>query len=80
MFAERDPFTRPLIPEVFLLIMSRLAGLVFRLRRHLLLRSPTNVPDEFRLLMDENGLRRLCRVVWKRGNEIGVAFQRRFGN
>jgi hypothetical protein len=38
-----------------------------------------NVPDEFRISID-NGLRRLCRVVWRRGTEVGVAFQHRFGS
>jgi hypothetical protein len=40
----------------------------------------TDVPDEFRLLIATNGLSRRCRVVWRQGNEIGVAFQNRFGN
>jgi len=29
--------------------------------------------------MEANGLKRLCRVVWKREKELGVAFERRFG-
>ena len=37
------------------------------------------LPDEFRLSI-ENGLKRLCRIVWRKGNDVGVAFQRRFGN
>jgi hypothetical protein len=37
------------------------------------------LPDEFRLSV-ENGVKRLCKVVWKKGNEVGVAFQHRFGN
>jgi hypothetical protein len=36
------------------------------------------LPDEFRLSL-ENGVRRLCKVVWKKGNEVGVAFRHRFG-
>jgi hypothetical protein len=39
-----------------------------------------DVPDEFRLSIDKSGLKRLCKVAWRRGNEVGVAFQRRFGN
>jgi PilZ domain len=42
------------------------------------LRPSRNLPNEFRLSI-ENGVKRLCKVVWKRGNEVGVAFQRRFG-
>src|ERR1700719_4751403 len=41
---------------------------------------PTNVPNEFRLLIAANGLRRRCKIVWRRGKEVGVAFQHRFGN
>jgi len=37
------------------------------------------LPSEFRLSV-ENGVKRLCKVVWKKGNEVGVAFQHRFGN
>ena len=35
----------------------------------------TNIPDQFRLLIDgDTPIREECRVVWRLGGEIGVAF------
>ena len=39
---------------------------------------PDAVPDRFGLLLSENGQpRRLCRVVWRDGRQIGVTFENR---
>jgi len=33
-----------------------------------------DLPDVFTLLFNDSGRERQCRVVWRRGAEIGVAF------
>jgi hypothetical protein len=40
---------------------------------HLIVRAP-ELPEIFVLQFVTNGKRRHCRVVWRRGGEIGVAF------
>ena len=37
------------------------------------LHSEAEIPDEFSLVLPEGG-RRECRVVWRLGHEVGVAF------
>jgi hypothetical protein len=34
----------------------------------------TELPEVFVLLFNDSGRRRHCRVVWRKGGEIGVAF------
>lgn len=36
--------------------------------------SPVGIPDEFRLLIKPEFLKRNCRVVWRSAKRIGVAF------
>ena len=44
----------------------------------LMLGAPRELPDNFTLLLSEDGrVARQCRVVWVSGNEIGVAFTAR---
>lgn len=40
----------------------------------LVLDSPRTVPDQFTLLMNPEGLRRHCEVVWRFTRKIGVQF------
>ena len=36
--------------------------------------STTDVPDTFELTTDRDGLTRDCKVIWRRGNRIGLSF------
>jgi hypothetical protein len=36
--------------------------------------TPLFIPDRFRLIVESAGLNRLCHVVWRRENRLGVAF------
>jgi hypothetical protein len=37
--------------------------------------SPTRIPDSFTLAMSTDGVKRACRVVWRFGKRIGLAFE-----
>jgi len=37
--------------------------------------SPTRIPDSFMLAMRADGIKRACRVVWRFGKRIGLAFE-----
>ena len=37
--------------------------------------STTDLPDTFELTTDRDGLTRECKVVWRRGNRIGLSFR-----
>jgi len=37
--------------------------------------SPTRVPDSFVLTMGADGMNHACRVVWRLGKRIGLAFE-----
>ena len=36
--------------------------------------SPFGLPDRFNLYISSNGTRKACRVVWRRGQRLGVVF------
>lgn len=36
--------------------------------------SPFGLPDRFKLIIASDGTRRVCRVVWRRGQRLGVVF------
>jgi hypothetical protein len=36
--------------------------------------TPLFIPDKFNLAVPSDGLRRRCRVAWRKGKRIGVAF------
>jgi hypothetical protein len=36
--------------------------------------STTDVPDSFEMTTDRDGLTRACKVVWRRGNRLGLSF------
>ena len=36
--------------------------------------SPFGLPDRFNLLLASDGSRKACRVVWRRGQRLGVVF------
>ena len=36
--------------------------------------SPFGLPDRFKLVIASEGVRRPCRVVWRRGTRLGVVF------
>ena len=36
---------------------------------------PTEIPDEFNLVFDSGEPSRMCQVVWRRQNRIGVTFR-----
>ncbi len=38
---------------------------------------PSDLPDAFVLILEMEHRRRPCRVVWRRGNQIGVTFEHR---
>jgi hypothetical protein len=38
------------------------------------LSSPWGMPDKFDLMISSEHLRRTCRVIWRRGQKLGVAF------
>lgn len=40
------------------------------------LKHPSDLPDTFVLILEMEHRRRRCRVVWRRGNGIGVTFGR----
>lgn len=37
------------------------------------------IPDNFELTLDQGRSRRPCRVVWRTGSDVGVAFERGTG-
>lgn len=37
--------------------------------------TPLYIPDQFTLFVPSDDLKRLCQVIWRRGNRIGVAFK-----
>ena len=37
--------------------------------------STTDLPDTFELTTDRDGLTRECKVIWRRGNRIGLSFR-----
>jgi PilZ domain len=37
--------------------------------------STTDVPDTFALTTDRDGLTRECKVVWRKGNRLGLSFK-----
>jgi PilZ domain-containing protein len=45
----------------------------------LLVPSPDAVPDEFELIVDPDGARHSCTVMWKSGNRVGVRINGRGG-
>lgn len=45
----------------------------------LLVASPDAVPDEFELIVDPNGARHSCTVMWKSGSRVGVRVKGRDG-
>jgi len=36
--------------------------------------SPFGLPDRFNLVISSDGIRKPCRVVWRRGQRLGVLF------
>jgi hypothetical protein len=38
------------------------------------LRSKMPVPDDFDLIIKPEGIKRLCHVIWRSGNRVGVSF------
>jgi len=36
--------------------------------------SPFGIPDRFKLIVAPDNVRRPCRVVWRRGQRLGVVF------
>jgi hypothetical protein len=43
----------------------------------ILLPAAVDLPDTFYLAIDPDGRIKICRVVWKSGNGVGVSFQTR---
>lgn len=39
------------------------------------LENPTDAPEKFTLIISEDDLHLPCRVVWRRGYKVGVAFE-----
>ena len=37
--------------------------------------TPLYIPEQFTLLVSSDDFKRLCQVVWRRGNRIGVVFK-----
>ena len=37
--------------------------------------STTDVPDTFALTTDRDGLTRECKVIWRKGNRLGLSFK-----
>jgi hypothetical protein len=37
--------------------------------------SPIRIPDSFMLITGTDNIRRACRVVWRLGKRIGIAFE-----
>jgi hypothetical protein len=42
-------------------------------------RSQKAIPDTFQLILDSGKSVRPCRVAWRKGNRIGIQFQRQLG-
>ena len=40
------------------------------------LKNPSALPDAFVLILEMEHRRRSCRIIWRRGNRIGVTFGR----
>ena len=36
--------------------------------------SPVGIPSDFVLIVDSGQVKRPCRVVWRKGNRIGITF------
>jgi len=39
------------------------------------LNDPVDIPELFNLVFDSGEASRMCQVIWRRGNRIGVEFQ-----